>query len=113
MKLSLSFVIIFFLCQSVIAQPGNWLKGYTGDVKGEVLTYHSPHPEVTSSLLIRNQDSTKYISWLMDEVPANTDATAFTFVWIFGIDVNENSYAYRLSLDDPPHRQDFRFAGQY
>jgi len=100
MKISLSFIFIFFICQTILAQNGNWLKGYTEDVKGEVLTYHAPHPEVTSSLLIRNQDSTKYIAWRMDEVPENTDTKEFTFVWIFGIDVNENSYNYRLYIND-------------
>ncbi len=74
--------------------------GYTQDVAGEVLTYHAPHPEVTTSLLVRNQNSTKYIAWLMEEIPKNTDTKEFTFVWIFGIDVNENSYPYKLFLDN-------------
>ena len=91
---------MFFICQTILAQQGNWLKGYTEDVTGEILTYHSPHPEVTTSLLIRNQDSTNHIAWLMDVVPANTDIEAYTFVWIFGIDVNINSYPYRLYLND-------------
>jgi len=94
------FVFIFLFSLSSFAQNGNWLKGYTEDVKGEVLTYHSPHPEVTTSLLIRNQDSAKYIEWMMDEVPVGTDTREFTFVWIFGIDVNVNSYAYKLYLND-------------
>ena len=100
MKSILPLFIILFLSLSIAAQSGSWLKGYTADVSGEVLTYHSPHPEVTSSLLIRNQDSTKYIEWMMDEVPVGTDTHAFTFVWIFGIDVNVNTYTYRLYLDD-------------
>lgn len=100
MKKILPFIIVLLLSVSISAQEGSWLKGYTADISGEVLTYHSPHPEVTSSLLIRNQDSTKYIEWMMDEVPAGTDTEAFTFVWIFGIDVNVNSYTYKLYLDD-------------
>ncbi|HSG67077.1 MAG TPA: hypothetical protein VK994_00125 [Bacteroidales bacterium] len=91
--------LISLVAGSLLSQDENWLKGYTADVNGEVLTYHSPHPEVTTSLLIRNQDSTKYIEWLMDEIPAGNDAGEYTFVWIFGIDVNENSYDYRLYLD--------------
>jgi hypothetical protein len=99
MRISFFLIIIIFFCNAITAQHGNWLKGYTEDLTGEVLTYHSPHPEVTTSLLIRNQDSTKYIEWLMDEIPANTDTREFTFVWIFGIDVNVNTYSYRLYLD--------------
>jgi len=96
----LAIFLVLFLSINCTAQQANWLKGYTEDISGEVLTYHSPHPEVTTSLLIRNQDSTKHIAWLMDKVPVNTYTTAFTFVWIFGIDVNENSYPYKLYLND-------------
>ena len=94
--LSLASLIAF----SLHSQQETWLKGYTSDIAGEVLSYHSPHPEVTTSLLIRNQDSAKYIEWYMDEVPAGTSEREFTFVWIFGIDVNVNSYDYRLYLND-------------
>ncbi len=100
MRQSLTFLCAIIFVLNISAQNANWLRGYTEDVQGEVLTYHAPHPEVTTSLLIRNQDSTKYIAWLMDEVPENTDAKEFTFVWIFGIDVNEKSYPYKLYLDD-------------
>ncbi len=100
MKSLFLFTTVFIISLSITAQQANWLKGYTEDVTGEVLTYHSPHPEVSTSLLIRNQDSTNHIAWLMDEVPANTDAESYTFVWIFGIDVNINSYPYRLYLND-------------
>jgi len=96
------FVSLILICLllPVFPQSGSWLKGYTGSIMGEVLTYHAPHPEVTTSLLIRNQDSTKYISWMMEKIPENTRSEAFTFVWMFGIDVNENSYPYRLYLND-------------
>lgn len=96
------FFSLLLICLSlpVFPQSGSWLKGYTGDIRGEVLTYHAPHPEVTTSLLIRNQDSTKYISWMMEKVPENTDRSEFTFVWMFGIDVNENPYPYRLYLNN-------------
>ncbi|MEE4256095.1 MAG: hypothetical protein V2I47_03575 [Bacteroidales bacterium] len=96
------FIYFILICfpLSILAQPGNWLKGYTEDVKGEILTYHAPHPEVTTSLLIRNQDSAKYISWKMEKVPENSGRNLFTFVWMFGIDVNEKTYTYRLYLND-------------
>jgi len=98
-RIIFSFAFVF-ASTVILAQSGNWLKGYTDDIHGEVLTYHAPHPEVTTSLLIRNQDSTKYIAWYMDRVPENTDTKEFTFVWMFGIDVNESSYQYRLYLDN-------------
>ncbi|MEN8224655.1 MAG: hypothetical protein ABFS05_04770, partial [Bacteroidota bacterium] len=94
------FIFALFLAPAISAQPGNWLKGYTGDVSGEILTYHAPHPDATTSLLIRNHDAAKYIEWEMDVVPAGTDCSEFTFVWIFGIDVNVNSFSYKLYLDD-------------
>ena len=100
MKKAIPLFVLILISFTLFSQHENWLAGYMQDVKGEVLTYHAPHPEVTTSLLVRNQDSTKYIAWLMDRMPENTDTREFTFVWIFGIDVNENSYPYRLYLDN-------------
>jgi len=100
MRPTLTFLLIMAMATGISAQTGKWLKGYTGDISGEVLTYHSPHPEATTSLLVRNQDSTKYIEWFTEPVPEGESSQVHTFVWIFGIDVNERSYPYKLFLDD-------------
>ncbi|MCX6234502.1 MAG: glycosyl hydrolase-related protein [Bacteroidetes bacterium] len=80
--------------------PSSWLEGYTGDVKGEVFTYHSPHPEATTSLLVRNIDSTRYIEWTIESLPHTSPGKIVTYVWMYGIDVNEKKFAYKVYLDD-------------
>lgn len=94
-----TFLLAIAVASGISAQHGKWLKGYTADINGEVLTYHSPHPDATTSLLLRNQDSTKYIEWFTERIPEGDGPRKHTFVWIFGIDVNANSYPYRLYLN--------------
>ena len=39
-----------------ISLPFSYLSGYAGDLKGEILTYHSPVPTIGTSLLVRSED---------------------------------------------------------
>jgi hypothetical protein len=96
------FTLFILISASVLLSqdiPSIWLEGYTSDVSGEVFTYHSPHPEATTSLLLRNLDSTRYIEWIINPVPQNSAEEMVTYVWMFGIDVNVKKFDYKLYLD--------------
>ena len=43
--------------------PQDFFKGYERSLKGGGFNYHSPQPDVTSSLLIRSIDSVQDIAW--------------------------------------------------
>jgi len=80
--------------------PGTFFKGYTRSLKGGGFRYHSPQPDVTSSLLIRSIDSTQYIEWETEPVPDGFKGQSVRFIWIFGIDANTDSHTYRLFVND-------------
>jgi len=105
----MKFITIFILLFSIMSLSGQepasqneniWLKGYVKDVKGEVLTYHSPHPEATTSLLVRSQNNKQYIEWELEPVPEDFHNEVVTFVWMYGIDVNEKRFEYKCYLND-------------
>ncbi|NNM05572.1 MAG: hypothetical protein HKO65_10840, partial [Gemmatimonadetes bacterium] len=49
--------------------PRTHLSGYSRDIRGEILDYHSPVPTITSSLLVRSEDRGRYIAWESQPVP--------------------------------------------
>jgi len=77
-----------------------WLQGYAKTIKGGVLEYHSPHPDVTSSLLVRALDSENYIAWETESIPSDIEADFLTFIWLFGIDVEPIARTYDLYVND-------------
>lgn len=82
--------------------PESLLQGYARSIAGSVLKYHSPDPEVGSSLLVRSLDASRYhyIEWETEPVPENFQDEFATFIWMFGIDVNVDSHQYGLFVND-------------
>ena len=76
------------------------LPGYLGDIRGEILQYHSPHPEATTSLLVRNEDDQKFIEWTVPGLSPDKEADSIIYIWLFGIDVNEEHFSYDLYFND-------------
>jgi len=76
-----------------------WFQGYAATIGGGTLEYHSPHPDVTSALLVRSLDTLDFIEWQSEPVPQDFVGEAATFVWIFGMDVDEDSHSYDLSVN--------------
>lgn len=71
--------------------PGNpkgYLKGYNKTLKGDGFTYHSPQPNVTTSLLIRSVEKDLYAEWETEPVPADFKEKFAKFIFISAIDVN-------------------------
>ena len=81
--------------------PTPYLSGYARDIRGEVLSYHSPVPTIGTSLLVRSEDRVRSISWESEPVPEGYQGDQATFVLMQGIDVNAE-----------PRRFDFRVNGQ-
>ena len=79
--------------------PSGFVKGYLLSVKGGGFEYHSPEPEVKKSMLVRSEDSTRYIEWETDTVPMNETSEEIRFIWMFGIDANPDSHRYKLFLN--------------
>ncbi|MGB2905919.1 MAG: glycoside hydrolase family 38 C-terminal domain-containing protein [Candidatus Aminicenantaceae bacterium] len=84
-----------------------WFQGYASSIGGGIIEYHSPHPDVTSALLVRSLDTRDFIEWQSEPVPQNFVGEAATFVWIFGMDVDADPHSYDLSVNGEAW---FRFA---
>lgn len=64
------------------------------------MSYHSPHPQATSALLVRNQQGENLMEWKTDPLPETIENQPVSLVWLFGIDVNEKQFDYKLFLND-------------
>ena len=80
------FVIVVLLISGVVFtqefewdMPDKYLQGYAKSLKGQVLNYHSPEPDVNSSLLVRSIDSNMYIEWETETVPKDIKSEFVTF----------------------------------
>ncbi len=96
--------VLLFWAQVVFAATGKpqteiILPGYETPLAGEVLAYHSPHPDVGSSLLVRSIDERRFIQWETAPVPADVDTPFVSFTWMFGIDVNNDSHPFTLTVN--------------
>lgn len=79
--------------------PATYLSGYEQTVHGGGFSYHSPDPEVTSAMLVRSQDSTRYIEWNTAKVPENFKGHDVYFAWMFGINVTPDGHEFSLYLN--------------
>jgi len=86
-----------------------YLPGYHSTISGEELSYHSPQPDANVSLLVRSEDSTRYIEWATCEVTSQVpthltgDLTGPTasFLMLAGIDVNpEDPHKWKVFVND-------------
>ncbi|MFC2102546.1 glycoside hydrolase family 38 C-terminal domain-containing protein, partial [Bacteroidota bacterium] len=88
------------ISQTNAAWPGGYYQGYTTSIKGGGFSYHSPQPDVTTSLLIRANDSSQYIAWETEAIPLDVKETSVRFIWMFGIDANPESYQWKLYVNN-------------
>ncbi|MBE0646999.1 MAG: hypothetical protein IH596_04360 [Bacteroidales bacterium] len=100
--ISFLFVVTASLAsgQTTSSWPGVYYQGYASSLKGGGFSYHSPEPDVTKSMLIRANDSSQYIAWQTESIPATIQDAAVRFVWMFGIDANPESYQWKMFVNN-------------
>jgi len=103
----LVLINIFNVGNTLAQEKLNYLKGYNKDIKGEILSYHSPIPDAKTSLLVRSVDEKLLIEWETAVIPENWKSRFVTFVWLGGIDVNEDSHQFNLEINNK-HQFSFR-----
>ncbi len=86
--------------------PSPFLSGYIRDIRGEVLTYHSPVPTVGTSLLVRSEDRARAIGWESEVVPPDFGGREATFALMLGIDVHQEPRRFDFLVNG---RQAFHF----
>ena len=99
------FLIIALLSTAVFGRgsgpqwPGTFFSGYDKTLHGGGFVYHSPQPDVTSSMLIRSLVSSDYIEWTTASVPTSFTGQYADFVWMFGIDANNGRHEFTLFVN--------------
>jgi alpha-mannosidase len=82
---------IFFASLVIPALTQSFIPGYHSKIAGEDLNYHAPQPDATVSLLVRSEDSKRYIEWesapLISSSPG-LQVSPFPLLFLAGIDVN-------------------------
>ena len=86
--------------QSFSTVERQWHFGFDNETSGEIISYHSPIPEATSALLVRSIDKNRFIEWTTESLPEDIPGDLVTFVWLAGIDVNTDSHAYDLFINN-------------
>lgn len=98
-------VVAMLVSVQVFARSGNdeWpvssFSGYESTVLGGGFIYHSPNLSVTSSMLVRSADSTAYVEWKTQRVPADFGNEYADFAWMFGINVTPDGHLFSLYVN--------------
>ncbi len=94
--------LILFISQNNFAQHASdkYFQGYVNEVSGKRFGYHSPFPDVNTSLLLRGQADYAPIVWETEVVPETYDAEYVNFIWVFGRDVDSNPVTFNLYVND-------------
>jgi hypothetical protein len=106
----LILIVIAILTTSFLAAADsetNWLQGYRKSLKGGTIEYHSPQPDVTKALLLRNLNAEDYIEWETERIPEDYRGEYVNFIWIFAIDVDTDPHDYDFFINEKKY---FRFS---
>ena len=96
-----NIITILFLVLSMTSLSQPLIPGYKTKIAGEDLNYHSPQPDATTSLLVRSEDSLRFISWESAPIPGIWNLEFGIFLMLAGIDVNpEDPHQWKVFVND-------------
>jgi len=84
-----------------------YFKGYAEEINGKRFSYHSPFPDVTSSLIMRGRADFEPIRWRTEVVPESYQGDFVTFVWVYSMDTDPEPVPFVLSING---KEWFRFS---
>ncbi|HPE57056.1 MAG TPA: glycoside hydrolase family 38 C-terminal domain-containing protein [Bacteroidales bacterium] len=76
-----------------------YFQGYENEVSGTRFGYHSPLPDVNTSLLIRAREDYAPIVWQTEVIPFNYGEKFTHFIWPFGMDVVSDPATFCLDVN--------------
>lgn len=102
MKIKIFLVLLIFLTNQGFAQEDGtkYYQGYVKESSGKRFGYHSPFPDVNTSLLARGQADYEPIEWEAEIVPKSYKGDFVTFIWVFGMDVTATPVKFNLLVND-------------
>ena len=98
MRLLYSILLTFMIAKTF---SQSFLPGYSSPLSGEVLSYHAPQPDATTSLLVRSEDSARSIEWLSAPTPGIWNSEFGTLFFLAAIDVNPaDPHTWKVFVND-------------
>ncbi|TLY33116.1 MAG: hypothetical protein E6K56_01650, partial [Ignavibacteria bacterium] len=86
--------------------PESYVNGYRSSLNGQVLSYHSSHPDADKALLVRANREVHSITWETDTL-ADPGTAMYRLVWLAGLDragwgENAQAHTFRLLINGSP-----------
>lgn len=76
-----------------------WLAGYGRTLAGDTIRYHSSHPKANAALIVRAEDSKRYIEWETAPVPNSIGSPLVHFVWLAGMAAGKGVHSFGVFVD--------------
>jgi len=95
--------IVIFSFLLFTAFPQSYIPGYHTRISGEDLSYHAPQPDATVSLLVRSEDSTRFIEWETSLISSSPglQVSSSPLLLLAGIDVNPaDPHSWKVFVND-------------
>jgi glycosyl hydrolase family 38 len=96
-------ILLLLMVSSTVFGQNNkqvYFQGYAEEINGKRFGYHSPFPNVNTSLILRGQSDYAYLEWKTEIVPINYSNEYITYIWLFGMDVTSNPVTFDLNVND-------------
>ena len=77
-----------------------YLQGYDKTLSGKRFGYHSPLPDINTSLLLRGRQDYESLEWMTENTPWDFKNDYAQFIWVFGMDVNSSPAEFLLFIND-------------
>jgi len=102
MKINPLIGLLLIICSIGLSQNEreSYFQGYVDEINGKRFGYHSPFPNVNTSLLLRGRADYEAIEWKTEIVPKNYKEKFVTFIWVFGMDVVSDPVEFHLSVNN-------------
>jgi len=68
------------------AGGASYINGFRKAVAGQVLAYHSSHPDAGTALLVRANKEAPAVTWETDPLPAAVQGDYYRLVWLAGLE---------------------------
>ncbi len=63
-----------------------YLNGYRERIDGQIIQYHSSHPDAEAALIVRANSEAHSATWLTDTIPQHADGDSLQFLWLAGLE---------------------------
>jgi len=96
-------IVIDIRGPAALSAPGDaasdFVNGYRSSISGEVLTYHSSHPDADTALLVRSRRDVQSATWETDPLPALKKGGFYRLIWLAGVQHKDAGHAFELRIN--------------